>query len=210
MLTIFLSHHLVTTADSQTLLSWSPNIYSTSVHPLSPSLHHSCYLHSLILPPLPLYSFHCSLLPSSPLPLYLHHQPICACLALCWHLWHHQSRKMRKFWDKRKKGTLKDLRQNKCGMEKYSDFTSMPRCFHHHRQEEWAVIWCLNSWGGREGNGNGERWKMKKTVFCSALRRTHSVLGFKRIDEGSRTRQWACSDRVITCILSNPNTSGQH
>lgn len=78
LLTIFLSHELVTTVDSQTLLSSRPNIYSTSVHPLSPSLHHSCYLHSLILPPLPLYS-----LPSSPLSLYLHHQLICACLVLC-------------------------------------------------------------------------------------------------------------------------------
>lgn len=153
MLTIFLSHDLVTT-DSQTLLSSSPNIYSTSVHPLSPSLHHSCYLHSLLLPPLPLYSFHCSLLPSSPSSLYLHHQPICACLVPCWHLWHHQRRKMRKFWDKRKKKTLKDISRTSAGWK-----NTLLWFFHHHRQEEWAVIWCLNSWGGREGNGNGERWK---------------------------------------------------
>lgn len=42
--------------------------------------------------------------------------------------------------------------------------------------------------------------KWRKTAFCSALPRTHSVLGFRRMDEEGRTWQWACSDRALTCI----------
>lgn len=82
--------------------------------------------------------------------LYHHHQPICACLVLCWHLRQHQKRRWGSF---ERKGGKTQHQQNKCGIENALEF------FQYHRQQKKQLFAAL---------GRIE----KRLFFSSGLRRT--------------------------------------